>query len=109
MMLFGTPQMDPIDIGVLGGTMKALAHPTRVAAINAIEQEGWATLSGLVDVLDVSQPTMSHHMGILVRSGLVTAEKDGTWTIFRVNHDAFADLAGTLTPPASLGKKKGTK
>lgn len=109
MTLFGASPMTPDDIGTVSGVLKALAHPTRLAAIKAIEQDGWATLSDLVDALGVAQPTMSHHMGILTRSGLVTAERDGTWTVFRVSHEAFADLAEMLNPPAALpDDKKGT-
>jgi ArsR family transcriptional regulator len=41
----------------------------------------------LVAVYDLSQPTMSHHMGVLRRAGLVDWEKRGLWSFYSLRQD----------------------
>lgn len=49
--------------------------------------------------LQISQPTLSHHMKILVDSGLISARKDGRLVFYKINEqvrdtvlDAYIDL-----------------
>lgn len=43
--------------------------------------------------LDLSAPTVSHHMKALVDAGLVTAEKQGLWVYYRLVPDAISRVA----------------
>ena len=38
----------------------------------------------------LAQPTVSHHMKLLVQAGLVTGEKRGKWVYYRLNREGFA-------------------
>ena len=66
-------------------TLKALADPMRLSILEFLwgpAAEGFRTEDGICardveDFLDVSQPTVSYHMKILVGAGLVRAEKRG--------------------------------
>lgn len=40
----------------------------------------------LLESLDISQSTLSHHMKILVESGIVETEKDGKWTYYSISN-----------------------
>jgi ArsR family transcriptional regulator len=46
--------------------------------------------------LDLSAPTVSHHMKALVEAGLVSAEKRGLWVYYRLQPDAVTHVAGEL-------------
>lgn len=43
----------------------------------------------LLENLNITQPTLSHHMKILVDGGLVLARKEGKWTYYSLNKDGF--------------------
>lgn len=66
-------------------TLKALADPVRLSILeflwdpvsDAFRTEEGICAGDIVDFLGVSQPTVSHHMKILVGAGLVEAEKRG--------------------------------
>ena len=47
-------------------------------------------------ILGLSQPTISHHMKLLVQAGLVTAEKSGRWVYYGINRPAFAAASAFL-------------
>ena len=43
----------------------------------------------LLDTLNISQPTLSHHMRILVDAGLVVGRKEGKWMHYSLSNDAL--------------------
>jgi ArsR family transcriptional regulator, arsenate/arsenite/antimonite-responsive transcriptional repressor len=47
----------------------------------------------LADALELAPSTVSHHMSVLVRAGLVSATKRGLWVYYRLQRDALAALA----------------
>lgn len=50
----------------------------------------------LADALELAPSTISHHMSVLVKAGLVTATKRGLWVYYRLERDALAAVASTL-------------
>lgn len=52
----------------------------------------------LLDELEISQSTLSHHMKILCDSGVVVARKDGKWTYYSI------DKGGSLKAQTLLSK-----
>lgn len=80
---------------------KALADPARLQIVEFLRQPDarCCAFSDKVCACDVetllglSQPSVSHHMRILIQAGLVTAEKSGRWVFYRLNPTAFAELA----------------
>ena len=51
----------------------------------------------LVELSGRSQPTVSHHMKILVDAGLVTREKRGLWVWYRIEPTRLDALRAVLT------------
>lgn len=80
--------------------LKALADPTRLHVIQLLSQQGELCACRLLPHLGVGQPTLSHHMTLLCREGLVIPRKEGRWTHYRLNRYAFAALRDML--PACL-------
>jgi len=70
---------------LLARSFAALADPIRLRLLSAIASAGDEVCAcDLVEPSGRSQPTVSHHMKILVDAGLVAREKRGTWVWYRV-------------------------
>ena len=50
----------------------------------------------LLDALKISQPTLSHHMRILVEAGLVVGRKEGKWMHYSLSKEAHAMVQAVL-------------
>ncbi len=68
---------------------KALGDENRLRIIEHICRQGEVCACELLDKLDVSQPTLSHHMKLLRDSGLVSARKDGRWMHYSLDKARF--------------------
>lgn len=92
--------LDADQAALLAARLKALADPARLRLVsllaNAAERE--ACVCDLTAPLGLSQPTVSHHLKVLQRAGLVTREKRATWAYYAVVPEALAELAGLLSP-----------
>jgi len=84
----------------LARMFKALADPTRVKLLSMIAAapESEACICDMTDPVGLSQPTVSHHMKLLVESGLATREQRGKWAYYRVAPDVLRSLAAALEP-----------
>ena len=84
----------------LASMFKALADPARVKLVSLIAASdgGEACICDLTEPLGLSQPTVSHHMKMLVDVGLVSRDQRGKWAYYRVNDDVLETLAGALSP-----------
>lgn len=69
----------------LAAAFKVLADPVRLRLLSMIANasEGEACVCDLTEPLERSQPTISHHLSVLVDAGLVEREKRGKWAYFR--------------------------
>ena len=82
----------------LADRLKALADPTRIGIVNCLARSPELCVCNLTDAFGLSQPTISHHLKVLREAGLVEAEKRGTWSYYRLNRNAVAELALALSP-----------
>jgi ArsR family transcriptional regulator, arsenate/arsenite/antimonite-responsive transcriptional repressor len=85
----------------LADRFKALADPTRVAIVNRLAGAEEVCVCVFVNELELSQPTISHHLRILREAGLVEASRRGTWAYYRLVPNAIAELARALGGPAA--------
>ncbi|MFC8600568.1 ArsR/SmtB family transcription factor [Isoptericola sp. NPDC057191] len=83
----------------LARSFKALADPARVQllAIVAAQPGAEACVCDLTEPVGLSQPTVSHHLKILVEAGLLEREQRGRWAYFSLVPDAVAGLAASLS------------
>jgi DNA-binding transcriptional ArsR family regulator len=85
----------------LDRALHAIADPTRRRILQAL-RTGKKSASECMCAGDIeehvklSQPTVSHHMGILTRAGLVEATKEGQWRWYRRNEKAIRQVVKTL-------------
>jgi len=82
----------------LAASLKALADPARLRLISmvAAHEDGEACVCDLTEPLGLSQPTVSHHLKILVDAGYLTRSKRGTWAYYRLVPGALDSAAALL-------------
>ena len=68
---------------------KALSDKTRIMILKEIAAKRSISCGDAEKVVDLSQPTVSHHIKILVDAGLLNTEKDGRHVIISVNNKAL--------------------
>ncbi|MGY3778742.1 ArsR/SmtB family transcription factor [Isobaculum melis] len=82
----------------LSKVMKAIAEPNRLQILNMISS-GEKCACEILDHFDFTQPTLSHHMKVLIDSGIVTARKEGKWHYYSLvveKIDTFQDLMSQI-------------
>jgi ArsR family transcriptional regulator len=83
----------------LARVLKALADSTRLRLVSmvAAHENGEACVCELTDPLGLSQPTISHHLKILVDAGIFTRSQRGKWAYYAIVPKALDTLAAILT------------
>lgn len=85
------PDVDARWAGETSELMKALADPTRLTMLASLWKAGAPIcICDFTAALELTQPTISHHMSRLKDAGLVESEKRGIWVYYR--------LPGKLAP-----------
>lgn len=89
----------------LAGLLKAVADPTRLQLLALIERsaEQQSCVCDLTEPLQLSQPTVSHHLKVLTEAGLLTREKRGTWVWYQLDQERWSQLARLFRSTAELG------
>jgi DNA-binding transcriptional ArsR family regulator len=95
-MAHATPNLDRF--------LHAIADPTRRRILGALKEKGGCSLdkeTGLCafDIeqrVRLSQPTISHHMRILEKAGVVEAKREGHWRWYRRNEKLIAEMTRGL-------------
>jgi len=82
----------------LARLLKALADPTRLQLVSmvAAREDGEACVCDLTEPLGLSQPTISHHLKVLVDAGIFTRDKRGVWAYYSLVPAALDALAAVL-------------
>ncbi|CAO5166193.1 ArsR family transcriptional regulator, arsenate/arsenite/antimonite-responsive transcriptional repressor [Frankia sp. AiPs1] len=89
------------EADTLVAVFKAIAVPTRLRLLSMIyaRDGGEACVCELTEPLGLTQPTISHHLKVLVDAGLITRDKRGVWAYYRAVPEALAALAAVFNPP----------
>jgi ArsR family transcriptional regulator, arsenate/arsenite/antimonite-responsive transcriptional repressor len=83
----------------LAGVLKAIADPTRLRLLSLIQahEDAEACVCDLTEPVGLTQPTVSHHLRVLLEAGLVTRSKRGTWAYYAAVQDRLATLAAAIS------------
>ena len=65
----------------------ALADPTRRRILALLHQGGERCVCTLYETLDLSQPKVSRHLGVLRAAGVVATRREGLWVHYRIHPD----------------------
>lgn len=86
------------DADRLAAALRVIADPARLRLLSLIQAQpdGEACVCHLTEPLGLSQPTVSHHLKVLVQAGLLEREQRGSWAYFRVVPDQLGALRELL-------------
>src|SRR4051794_21013030 len=88
------PLLDEEEAKATAELFKALADPSRVRIVNALARSDKPVCAcDFEPALDLSQPTVSHHLKKLTEAGLLEREQRGKWAYFSLKRDAVETLA----------------
>jgi ArsR family transcriptional regulator len=98
-----SPEQNLKDFEALALACKALSHPARLAILQTLAGRGACICGEIVDVMPLSQATVSQHLKILKEAGLITGETDGPKSCYCINTqtmralgERFGELFGKL-------------
>lgn len=84
----------PTAIEELAGRLRAAGDPLRLLILRLLARDAFGVLE-LCFLLDIKQPSLSHHLKVLTQAGLLTTRRERTTVFYRRQHDG-ADM-GSLT------------
>ncbi len=86
------------DAEVAAHVFKALADPARVRLLSIIASSGpeGACVCDLNESVDIAQPTVSHHLKVMLDAGLLERERRASWAYYRLRPGVLQTLAGIL-------------
>ena len=84
------------DLDALDAVFGALAHRSRRTIVSVLQARGGEMTSGAIAArFDHSWPTISQHLQVLAKAGLVTISLRGREHVYRLNPDRLQDVAGS--------------
>jgi ArsR family transcriptional regulator, arsenate/arsenite/antimonite-responsive transcriptional repressor len=91
----------------LAGMLKALSDPVRLRLLSVVASHtgGEACVCDISVGIEVSQPTISHHLKVLRTAGLLDSERRGSWVYYRVLPEALQQLSELLAAQSLAGSR----
>ncbi|HEY1833051.1 MAG TPA: metalloregulator ArsR/SmtB family transcription factor [Solirubrobacteraceae bacterium] len=91
------PDVDAEHAARMAEVAKALGDLIRLQLVDVLRRHpGKACVCELVPLFDITQPTLSHHLGKLRAAGIVDSERRGLWAYYYVLPGALDELATWL-------------
>ena len=78
-----------------GEGLKAMADPNRMHIVTMLSNQEMCAIE-LLRQLEISQPTLSHHMKVLILASIVKTRKSGAQVYYTVNAAKLEELASLL-------------
>ena len=91
MEAMGEPVLETDAVGNAVRLLRTLSDPTRLRLLGVL-QRGEHNVTGLCRSLELPQPTISHHLGLLRSAGLVSNRRDGKQVFYSLNGKAVSQL-----------------
>ncbi len=90
--------LDEAQATDLAEVLRALADPIRLRLVSIIgtAESGEVCACDLPALVDRTQPTVSHHLSLLVRAGVLEREQRGKWAWFRLRRERLAAVGDAL-------------
>ncbi len=80
---------------------KVFSDPVRLEVIQLLIK-GESCSCTLIDKLPITQPTLSYHLKQIVKAGLATAKRDGTWIKYHINKEKLDEMILFMTSLRNL-------
>ena len=91
-------QLDEVQADLIAKSFAALSDPVRLRLLSHVASAGGEEVCAcdLGEIVDRSQPTVSHHMKILHDAGLISRDKRGLWVWYRIVPERLEALRAVL-------------
>ena len=91
-------EIGEVDALRVARLLKVIAEPARLRLLSLIQAQpdGEACVCHLTTPLGLTQPTVSHHLKVLLEAGLVEREQRGSWAYFRVRREPLVAMRRIL-------------
>jgi ArsR family transcriptional regulator len=99
-------QVDDDTIKEMCDVFKMLSDPSRLKILLALAQNGQMHVSALRDLLDQSQPAVSHHLSLMRHTRLVRCDRQGKHNFYRLDADRVSDMIEQLFGEVGNGAKQ---
>lgn len=76
--------------------LKVAAHPQRLAILDLLGSRKRMCVNDLVNALNIEQAILSQHLALLRDKGLLTVEKEGRFSFYRVERPDFLRIIRNL-------------
>ncbi len=95
----------------LSGILRIIADEKRLRILNLLTRQEMCVCD-IMEQLRLSQPLVSHHLGVLKRAGLVQDRRDAQWVYYSIDPDRLAKVnahylalfdVANLSPEAAYG------
>ncbi len=90
------PAMNEDEAVVVAERFRALSDATRVRMLNLLARNAELCVCDLQANFELSQPTISHHLSLLKKAGLVESDVRGRWAFYRARPETINELAQVL-------------
>ena len=93
----------------MAAKFKALSDPVRLQLLSSVASHagGEACVCDIAAGVEVSQPTVSHHLKVLRDAGLLTSQRRASWVYYAVVPEALEALSGLLRVSADSAAADG--
>ena len=93
----------------MAAKFKALSDPVRLQLLSSVASHagGEACVCDIAAGVEVSQPTVSHHLKVLRDAGLLTSQRRASWVYYAVVPEALEALSGLLSVSADSAAAAG--
>ena len=78
-------------------TLRAIAHPIRIAIIDLLFANNKMTVTEIYQHLKIEQAIASHHLRILKSRNIVDLDRDGKNSLYYLTNAEYNDILKTLT------------
>ena len=68
---------------------KALGDPNRLLILEEVKKHGWRQCADICDMMNLAQPSVSHHIKQLTDAGLLLSEKEGRNIKYTIDKEVF--------------------
>ena len=87
-LIYGARCSERVDEKRIAMIFKAFCDENRIKIIKML-RSGEKCACKLLEEIDVSQPTLSHHMKILCDAGIVNGRKEGKWMHYSISAEGI--------------------
>lgn len=87
--------------------LKVINDSTRLSIIKMLSKNGKMCACKILEDLDITQGTLSHHMKVMVEAGFVTCERVGKWCHYSLNRSKLNEIVifiSAFAEPCNINK-----